>query len=98
MVKLTSNQQYVVDERTVKIVTIDGTQLKGFVNQKGLERTSDLFTKDDSPFIIIYKVMAKGHENKVLAVNKNQIIWAEFEADANYSGKSIPAGVEIKMY
>jgi hypothetical protein len=34
MVKLTSNQQYVVDERTVKIVTIDGTQLKGFVNQK----------------------------------------------------------------
>ena len=93
MVKLTSNQQYVVDDRTVKIVTIDGTQIKGFVNKKGLERTSDLFTKDDSPFIIVYKVMTKGHENKVLAVNKNQIIWAEFGVDADYSGKSSPADV-----
>jgi hypothetical protein len=34
MVKLTSNQQYVVDERTVKIVTIDGTQLKGLSIKK----------------------------------------------------------------
>jgi len=81
MVKLTGNQQYVVDERTVKIVTIDGTQINGFVNKKGLERTSDMFTKDDSPFIIVYKVTAKGHENKVLAVNKNQIIWAELDDD-----------------
>ncbi|HAY40379.1 MAG TPA: hypothetical protein DCY53_14260 [Desulfobacteraceae bacterium] len=81
MVKLTGNQQYVVDERTVKIVTIDGTQINGLVNKKGLERTSDMFTKDDSPFIIVYKVSAKGHENKVLAVNKNQIIWAELDDD-----------------
>jgi len=81
MVKLTGNQQYVVDERTVKIVTIDGTQINGLVNKKGLERTSDMFTKDDSPFIIVYNVSAKGHENKVLAVNKNQIIWAELDDD-----------------
>lgn len=81
MVKLTGNQQYVVDERKVKIVTIDGTQINGLVNKKGLERTSDMFTKDDSPFIIVYKVSAKGHENKVLAVNKNQIIWAELDDD-----------------
>lgn len=81
MVKLTGNQQYVVDERKVKIVTIDGTQINGFVNKIGHERTSDMFTKDDSPFIIVYKVSAKGHENKVLAVNKNQIIWAELDDD-----------------
>jgi hypothetical protein len=81
MAKLTDNQQYVVDERTVKIVTIDGTQINGFVNKKGLERTSDMFTKDDSPFIIVYKATAKGHDNKVLAVNKNQIIWAELDDD-----------------
>ena len=81
MVKLTGNQQYVVDERTVKIVTLDGTQINGFVNKKGLERTSDMFTKDDSPFIIVYNVTSKGHENKVLAVNKNQIIWAELDDD-----------------
>ncbi len=64
MVKLTDNQQYVVDESTVKIVTTDRTQIMGIVNKKGLERTSDLFTKDDSPFIIVYKAIAKGHENK----------------------------------
>jgi len=82
MVKHTHNEQYMVDERMVKIVTIDGTQIKGFVNKTGLERTSDLFTKDDSPFIIVYKAaIAKEHVNKVLAVNKNQIIWAELGVD-----------------
>jgi len=81
MLNLAGNQQYAVDEKTVKVVTIDGTQINGLVNKKGLERTSDMFTKDDSPFIIVYKVSAKGHENKVLAVNKNQIIWAELDDD-----------------
>ena len=83
MVKLTDNQQYVVDESTVKIVTTDRTQIMGVVNRKGLERTSDLFTKDDSPFIIVYKAIAKGHENKVFVVNKNQIIWAEMGDDCD---------------
>ena len=35
MVKLTDDHQYVVDECTVKIVTIDRTQIKGVVNKKG---------------------------------------------------------------
>ena len=77
MVKLTDDQQYVVDERMIKIVTTDRTQIVGVVNKKGLKRTSDLFTEDDSPFIIVYKAITKGQENKVLAVNKTQIIWAE---------------------
>ena len=83
MVKLTDNHQYVIDECKVKIVTTDRTQITGFVNKKGLERTSDLFTIDDSPFIILYKAIAKGNENKVFAVNKNQIIWAELENDGD---------------
>ncbi len=81
MVKLTDDQQYVVDESTIKIVTTDKTQIKGVVNKKGFKRTSDLFTEDDSPFIIVYKAITKGQENKVLAVNKTQIIWAELEDD-----------------
>jgi hypothetical protein len=79
MLKLAGNQQYVVDERTVKIVTIDGTHINGFVNKIGLERTSDMFTKDDSPFIIVYKATANGHENLVFALNKNQIIRVELD-------------------
>ena len=81
MVKLTDDQQYVIDECTIKIITTDRTQIKGVVNKKGLKRTSDLFTEDDSPFIIVYKAITKGQENKVLAVNKTQIIWAELEDD-----------------
>jgi hypothetical protein len=83
MVKLTDDQQYVVDEGTVTIVTTDGTQIKGIVDKKGLKRTSDLFTKDDSPFIIVYKAIVKSQDNKVLAVNKNQIIWAELGDDGD---------------
>ncbi len=83
MVKLTNDEQYVLDESTITIVTTDRTQIKGVVNKKGFKRTSDLFTEDDSPFIIVYKAIAKGQENKVLAVNKNQIIWAELEDDGD---------------
>ena len=83
MVKLTDDQQYVVDERSIKIVTTDRTQIVGVVNKKGLKRTSDLFTEDDSPFIIVYKAITKGQENKVLAVNKTQIIWAELGDDSD---------------
>jgi hypothetical protein len=83
MVKLTDDQQYVVDESTIKIVTTDRTQIKGVVNKKGFKRTSDLFTEDDSPFIIVYKAITKGQENKVLAVNKSQIIWAELDDDGD---------------
>jgi hypothetical protein len=83
MVKLTDDQQYVVDESTIKIVTTDKTQIKGVVDKKGFKRTSDLFTEDDSPFIIVYKAITKGQENKVLAVNKSQIIWAELDDDGD---------------
>jgi hypothetical protein len=83
MVKLTDDQQYVVDERMIKIVTTDRTQIVGVVNKKGLKRTSDLFTEDDSPFIIVYKAITKGQENKVLAVNKTQIVWAELGNDVD---------------
>lgn len=83
MTKLTNNQQYLVDERAVIIVTTDGTTIQGIVDLKGLERTSDLFTKDGTPFIIVYRATAKGHENRVLAINKNQIIWAEFGVDGD---------------
>ena len=61
----------------------DRTQIKGIVNKKGFKRTSDLFTEDDSPFITVYKAITKGQENKVLAVNKTQIIWAELEDDGD---------------
>ena len=77
MLNLAGNQQYAVDEKTVKVVTIDGTQINGFVNKIGHERTSDMFTKDGSPFIIVYKATANGNENLVFALNKNQIIRAE---------------------
>ena len=82
MVKLTDNNQYLINESQIKIVTTDRIQIKGVVNKKGLKRTSDLFTEDDSPFLIVYKATTKGQENKVLAVNKTQIIWAELEDDS----------------
>ena len=83
MVELTDDKEYLLDECSIKIVTTDRTQIQGVVNKKGLDRTSDLFTIDDSPFIIVYKATAKGQENKVLAVNKLQIIWTELGDDVD---------------
>ena len=79
MKKLAKKKGYAIDEKNVKIVTTDERQIQGVVNAAEVERTSDLFTKDKAPFIIVYKAIAKGGENKVLVINKNQIVWAELE-------------------
>ena len=81
MQTLSKDQQHAINEKAIKILTTAGDTVQGFVNAIGAERTSDLFTKDKSPFIILYKAKTKGGDNMVLAINKSYVVWAEFETE-----------------
>jgi hypothetical protein len=42
-------------------------------------RISDIFTKGENPFIVVFDVMAEGQTARVLVINKNKILWVSPE-------------------
>ena len=43
------------------------------------KRISDIFTKGENPFIVVFDVMAEGQTGGVLVINKNKILWVSPE-------------------
>ncbi len=42
-------------------------------------RISDIFTRGNNPFIVVFDVTLEGREGRVLVVNKNKILWVSPE-------------------
>ena len=64
---------------SVKIRTSDGGIIIGDVNLlagEGVDRLSELFTKESEPFIVVFNAMQQGKPGQSFVVNKNHIIWA----------------------
>jgi hypothetical protein len=62
----------------VSIKTLDGSVIEGKVNLGYENRMSDLFTKTDSPFIVVFDAVHLGSpKKKGLVLNKQHIVWAE---------------------
>lgn len=74
-----SHDAYKREYRKVTIRTIDGSTILGKVNIGIKDRVSDIFTKTDNPFIVLFDVEHKDITGKVLFVNKNNIVWVEPE-------------------
>jgi hypothetical protein len=74
-----SKDAYKREYRKVTIKTIDGSTLLGKVNIGIKERVSDIFTKTDTPFIVLIDVEDRDIAGRVLFVNKNNIVWVEPE-------------------
>ena len=70
---------YKREYRKVTIRTIDGSTLLGKVNIGIKERVSDLFTKTEVPFIVLFDAEHRDISGKVLFVNKKNIVWVEPE-------------------
>lgn len=70
---------YKKEYRNVTIKTVDGSTLIGKINIGIKERLSDIFTKTESPFIVLSEAEHKDGSGKVLIVNKNNIVWVEPE-------------------
>jgi hypothetical protein len=67
------------DYKKVTVKTSDGLTIQGRINQTPEERVSDIFTKSDSPFVVLVDVSYREGEGKILFVNKRHIVWVEPE-------------------
>jgi hypothetical protein len=67
------------DYRSVTLKTSDGSTINGKVNLASNQRVSDLFTRYESPFLIVVDAVTKQGGGKTLFVNKNHIVWVEPE-------------------
>jgi hypothetical protein len=73
----TAARPYKKEFREITIKTTDGAVVQGKINIGVKERMSDLFTKSDSPFIILTDARHREGLGKVLFVNKAHVVWAE---------------------
>ncbi len=67
--------------RKLTVKTTDGATLSGKVNIGMHERVSDLFTKVDSQFLVMFDVELKESSGKIFFINKDHIVWAEPDPD-----------------
>jgi len=67
------------DYKNVTIKTSDGLTIQGRINLAPEQRVSDLFTKSESPFVVLVDVFYREGEGKILFVNKKHIVWVEPE-------------------
>jgi len=66
-----------VNFKEVIVKTVDGDSIRGKINMGLEERVSDLFTKVETQFVILFGVSHKGGHNKTLFINKRNIIYVE---------------------
>ena len=74
-----SKDAYKKEYRHITIRTTEGSTLMGKVNLGIKERVSELFTKTENPFIVLFDAEHRDGSGKVLFVNKNNIVWVEPE-------------------
>ena len=68
----------ILTPKNMTLRMIDGSTIKGKVNQGLEERLSDLFTsKGEVPLLIVFDLKVGGQKGKCRFVNKQHIIWAE---------------------
>lgn len=69
------------DENYKKITlkTSDGETIQGYVYLKSNTRVSDLFTRNDSHFVVVVNALLRSGKDKILIINKDHILWVEPE-------------------
>lgn len=68
---------YKKEYRKVTVKTTDGSTMMGSINIGIKDRVSDLFTRSESPFVVLTDVETREGSGKVLILNKTQIVWVE---------------------
>ena len=73
------------DPRDVLIKLIDGSCVRGKINlyrdDVNLQRVSEIFTRVQDPFVVVYEATVEGEVGKTCVINKNNIIWVSPEED-----------------
>lgn len=63
----------------------DGSVVKGKINlhhdEAMIQRLSELFTRLDDPFVVVFDATFEGKTGRVLIINKRNVLWAAPEED-----------------
>ena len=71
-----------VREYKCKIHMLDGNTITGKVNSRSLKRLSEVFTNDQSPFVVVYGAkMWDGSKKKTFILSKSAIAWIDPEVE-----------------
>ena len=77
----------------VTIKLVDGSIIHGKVNlhrnNLAIGRVSELFTKVDEPFIVVFDAEAEGQIGRVIIINKNNIVWVLPGDEPSHSAKTL---------
>jgi hypothetical protein len=73
------------DPRGVLVKLIDGSFVRGQINlyrdEFDLQRVSEIFTRVEDPFVVVFEATVEGKSNRTCVVNKSNIIWVSPEED-----------------
>jgi hypothetical protein len=72
-------KSFKVNTKNITIRTADGSTLSGKVNIEEKERVSDVFTKTDTPFVVLFDAASASGCGRVFFINKTHIVWVEPE-------------------
>jgi len=84
-----------IEAREVMIKLVDGSVVKGKINlhqgEAIVDRVSEVFTKRDEPFLVVFDATFEGKSGRVLILNKRNMIWV---APLDETKKSLPFGLK----
>jgi len=74
-----SNRELQAKKVTIRMV--DGSLVRGKINlhkhkdESLIQRASEMFTRHQDPFVVVFEATLEGHSNRVVIVNKRNILW-----------------------
>jgi len=77
--ELEKQSKFKVNTKNITIRTADGSTLSGKINIGAKERVSDVFTRTENPFVVLFDAASADGCGKVFFINKSHIVWVEPE-------------------
>jgi len=74
------------EPREVLVKLIDGSLVRGKVNlyrdeEISLQRVSEIFTRVQDPFVVVFDATMEGKVGQICFINKSNIIWVSPEEE-----------------
>jgi hypothetical protein len=74
-----------LESKGISLKLADGSLVKGKINlhhdEAMIQRLSEIFTRVDDPFVVVFDATFEGKTGRVLIVNKRNVLWVAPEDD-----------------
>ena len=74
-----------MEAKGISLKLADGSVVKGKINlhhdEAMIQRVSELFTRLEDPFLVVFDATFEGKSGRVLIINKRNVLWAAPEED-----------------